>query len=183
MFDGVELNDLSPDKRAKLGIFLAFQYPFEIEGLPLRDFLRQAYNAWYAGTEKQIGIRAFNKLMEEKMALLDIDPSFADRHLNVGFSGGEKKRAEMLQLAVLQPRLVILDEIDSGLDVDALRSVGDCIRALRAENPAMTVLLITHYQRILQHITPDEVHVMQAGAITQSGDASLAEKVEAQGYK
>jgi Fe-S cluster assembly ATP-binding protein len=182
-FDGVELNELSPDKRAKLGIFLAFQYPFEIEGLPLRDFLRQAYNAWYGGTEKQIGIRAFNKLLEEKMALLGIDPLFADRHLNVGFSGGEKKRAEMLQLAVLQPRLVILDEIDSGLDVDALRSVGECLRVLRAENPSMAVLLITHYQRMLQHITPDTVHIMQKGAITQSGGPTLAEEVEAKGYK
>lgn len=182
-FNGENLLKLSVDERARKRIFLAFQYPFEIEGLPLKDFLRTAYNAWYAGTDKQIGLKAFNVLLEEKMALLKLDTSFVERAVNVGFSGGEKKQAEMLQMAVLEPRLAVLDEIDSGLDVDALKRVCASLQAIRTTNPDMAVIMITHYHRILQHITPNFVHVMQAGRLTRSGDARLALQIEDEGYE
>lgn len=178
-----DLLELAPDERARQRIFLAFQYPFEVEGLPLKDFLRTAYNAWYAGTDKQIGIKAFNALLEEKMALLKLDRAFVERSLNVGCSGGEKKQAEMLQMAVLAPRLAILDEIDSGLDIDALKRVCESVQIIKKENPDMAVVMITHYHRILQHIMPDFVHIMQAGKITRSGDAALALEIEADGYE
>jgi len=181
-FQGEKINGLSPDKRAGKGLFLAFQYPHEIEGVRFFDFLRQAYNALHAGTDKQCGIKAFKKLVDEKCTLLGIDSDFLDRSLNVGFSGGEKKRAEILQLAVLQPKLVILDEIDSGLDVDALRVVCDGIVHLKQSNPDMTFLVITHYSRILTYLKPDVVHVMNNGVITQSGDAALADRIEKNGY-
>jgi len=182
LFNGQDLLEMSVDGRARSGLFLAFQYPYEIEGLTFKDFLRQAYNAWYGGTEKQIGLKAFRRLLDEKMDLLGIDHSFVERSLNVGFSGGEKKRAEMLQMAVLQPRLVILDEIDSGLDVDALRNVAHCLQVIKKDQPDMGILLITHYQRILDHISPDYVHIMKQGRIARSGDAALAHEVETQGY-
>lgn len=181
--DGQDITGMEPDKRARNRIFLAFQYPLEVEGLPLRDFLRTAYNAWYAGTEKQIGLSAFNKLLQEKMALLGLDQSFVERSLNVGFSGGEKKQAEMLQMAVLEPRLAILDEIDSGLDVDALKRVCASLHAVKKAIPDMSVLVITHYHRILQHVTPDCVHVMQDGVLTRSGGPELALTIESQGYE
>lgn len=181
--NGQEIQDLSPDKRAQLGLFLAMQHPLEIEGVPYKDFLRQAYNALYDGTEHQLRIRDFHTMLLSRLALLNIDESFINRSLNVGFSGGEKKRAEMLQLAVLKPKLAILDEIDSGLDVDALKVVCKALAAVRAENPAMSVLLITHYPRILQYLVPDVVHIMQHGKIIKSGDATLAQEIEAIGFQ
>ncbi|MBY0352812.1 Fe-S cluster assembly ATPase SufC [Candidatus Babeliales bacterium] len=179
---GNELNDLSPDKRAKQGMFLAMQHPYEIDGVVYKDFLRQAYNALYDGTEKQLRIRDFHALLLSKVALLKMDPAFIDRFINVGFSGGEKKRAEILQLAVLQPKIAILDEIDSGLDIDALKVVCEGLRAVKHDNPDMAILMITHYQRILQYLTPDVVHVLRNGQIVKSGDATLADQLEAHGY-
>jgi Fe-S cluster assembly ATP-binding protein len=181
-FEGQDITEMPAHERARKGIFLAFQYPYEIEGLPLKDLLRTAYNAWYAATDKQIGIKAFNQLLEEKLLLLGLDRSFIERGVNVGFSGGEKKQAEMLQLAVLQPRLVILDEVDSGLDVDALRRVCAALKVVQGQSPEMAVVLITHYNRILEYIIPDQVHIMQEGLITQSGGAQLARDIEKVGY-
>lgn len=177
-----EINDLEPSQRAKLGMFLAFQYPLEVEGIRFIDFLRQAYNAIHGGTEKQIGLKAFKALVEEKMNLLKIEPDFIERSLNFGFSGGEKKRAEMLQLAVLQPKLAILDEIDSGLDIDALKTVCECLNIIKKDNPSISIILITHYQRILNHFKPDFVHVLQNGNVIKSGDATLAQELEHSGY-
>lgn len=182
-FMGAELSELSPDERAKRGLFLGMQNPHEIDGVPYKDFLRQAYNALYDGTDKQLRIRDFHKMLLSRLALLNMEESFINRSLNVGFSGGEKKRAEMLQLAVLQPKLAILDEIDSGLDVDALKIVCHSLASIRQENPAMSVLLITHYPRILDYIVPDEVHVMQRGQIVKSGSLALAHEVEAAGFQ
>jgi len=181
-FDGQDITHLSPDKRAKKGLFLGFQYPFEVEGVCLRDFLRQSYNALYGGTEKQLGLKAFKDMLEEKMALLAIEPTFIQRHVNVGCSGGEKKRAEILQLAVLAPKLAVLDEIDSGLDIDALTIVCAGIKRVKEDNPDMALLIITHYQRILKHLHPDIVHVVQEGSITVSGNKELAEELEQTGY-
>ncbi len=183
IFKNEKINELSPDKRAKLGMFLAMQHPYEVEGIPYKEFLRFAYNALYDGTDKQLRIKEFNQLLEKTLNLLKMDPAFADRSINVGFSGGEKKRAEILQLAILKPSLAILDEIDSGLDIDALRIVCEGIKAVKQENPSMAILLITHYQRILNYITPDTVHVMNNGVIAQTGDASLAQQLEKQGYE
>lgn len=183
VFQGHDLSDLAPDERAKLGIFLGMQNPYEIDGVPYKDFLRQAYNALYDGTDKQLRIRDFHKMLLDRLALLSMEESFINRSLNVGFSGGEKKRAEMLQLAVLQPRLAILDEIDSGLDVDALKIVCQSLAAVRQENPLMSVVLITHYPRILDYVVPDVVHVMQRGQIVKSGSVTLAREVEAAGFQ
>lgn len=171
------------DVRAKSGLFLAFQYPFEIQGVPFKDFLRQSYNALYADTDKQIGLKAFNQLVQQKMEALKMKPEFVERMVNVGFSGGEKKRAEVLQLAVLQPKLAILDEIDSGLDVDALRSVCEGLNAVKADDPSVSFLIVTHYQRILDYIKPDFVHIMQEGRIAKSGGPELALEVERVGYE
>ncbi len=181
-FNGESIVDLSPDKRAKKGIFLAMQHPLEIEGVTLKDFLRTAYNALYDGTEKQKRLKDFAEHLIRKLHLLGIDVSFAERSINVGFSGGEKKRAEMLQLAVLEPKLVILDEIDSGLDVDALKTVCQALNHINAENPSMAVLLITHYARILNYLQPQFVHVLQNGTITQSGGPELAHQIEEHGF-
>jgi len=174
-----DITQLSPEKRAKLGIFLAFQHPYAIPGVAVAIFLREAYQA-VTGTT--VGVKEFYTMLEAKMALLGMDSSLAQRSLNDGFSGGEKKRLEMLQMLVLNPSLVILDEIDSGLDVDALKLVAAGITAARAINPSMAVLIITHYPRILQYIHPDAVHVMSAGRITKSGDAGLAHQIEYEGY-
>ncbi len=176
-----DLESLSVDVRAKKGIFLAFQYPQEIEGVKLFDFLRQSYNAIYGGTDKQIGLKDFKKLVDTKLKLLNMNPDFVERFVNYGFSGGEKKKAEMLQLAVIQPKLAILDEIDSGLDIDALRAVCDVINVLKKES-SISFLVITHYKRILDYIKPDFVHILQDGVIVQSGDKSLATKLESYGY-
>jgi Fe-S cluster assembly ATP-binding protein len=168
---------LAPDERAKLGLFLSFQYPTAIPGVTMHNFLRTATKA-LRGDE--LPPREFRNLLTEQMARLKMDPSFATRYVNDGFSGGEKKRAEILQLGVLRPEIAILDETDSGLDVDALRTVAEGVEALRG--PDLGVLLITHYQRILNYITPDRVHVMYRGRIIKSGGAELALEIESSGY-
>ncbi|MFY9613934.1 MAG: Fe-S cluster assembly ATPase SufC [Candidatus Dormiibacterota bacterium] len=169
--------ELAPDERAKLGLFLSFQYPTAIPGVTMHNFLRTATKA-LKGDE--LPPREFRKLVSDQMERLKMDPSFATRYVNDGFSGGEKKRAEILQLGVLQPEIAILDETDSGLDVDALRTVAEGVEALRG--PDLGVLLITHYQRILNYITPDRVHVMYRGRIVKSGGADLALEIESNGY-
>jgi len=181
-FAGEVINDLSPDKRAKLGLFLGMQHPHEIEGVPYKDFLRQAYNALYDGTPWQMRIRDFHKMLLEQLDMLHMDHSFIDRSVNVGFSGGEKKRAEMLQVAVLKPKLVILDEIDSGLDIDALRQVSEALNKVREQQPDMAVILITHYQRILQYVKPNKVVLLRDGLIVKSGGQELVEQLEKTGY-
>ncbi len=189
---GRDILGLSPDKRARLGIFLAFQYPTAISGLSVASFLRTARNARMRGLDGEsdydpsdparggISMGQFRRLMREKMALLKLDDSFAGRYVNEGFSGGEKKRLEMLQMAILQPELAILDETDSGLDIDALRIVAEGVNAQL--NPDMGVLLITHYQRLLNYITPDYVHVLARGRILKSGGRDLALQLEEEGY-
>ena len=169
--------ELSPDERAKLGLFLSFQYPQEIPGLSVSNFLRTAYNAV---KPQQINVADFVKLLREKMKLLKVDESFSRRYLNEGFSGGEKKRTEILQMAVLQPDMAILDETDSGLDIDSLKIVAQGVNTLLG--PSMGVLIITHYQRILNYITPDRVHIMVKGRIVKSGGKELAHELEAKGY-
>lgn len=176
-FLGQNTNEMAPHKRAQLGLFLSFQYPQEIPGVSVSNFLRTALNAL---REQDISIPDFIKLIKEKMDLLKVDHSFMKRYLNEGFSGGEKKRVEILQMAVLQPKIAILDETDSGLDIDALKTVAEGVNALRG--PGLGVLLITHYQRILNYITPDKVHVLMDGKIVTSGGKDLALKIESQGY-
>jgi len=175
--NGEDVTNTSPDKRAKKGLFLSFQYPQEISGVSVSNFLRTALNA---KMEKPISVIDFHKLLQEKMKLLKVDKSFALRYLNEGFSGGEKKRMEILQMAVLQPKIGILDETDSGLDIDALRTVAIGINDLKG--PELGVLLITHYQRILNYITPDKVHIVMDGKIVKSGGKELALEVEEKGY-
>ncbi len=176
-YKGKNLLELSPDERAKLGIFLSFQYPQEIPGLSVSNFLRTAYNS--VKTD-QLNVPDFVKLLKDKMALLKIDDVFSRRYLNEGFSGGEKKRTEILQMAVLQPDMAILDETDSGLDIDSLKTVANGIKTLLG--PDLGVLIITHYQRILNYITPDVVHIMVKGRIVKSGGKELAHELEEKGY-
>jgi Fe-S cluster assembly ATP-binding protein len=183
LFDGKNINKLSPNERAKAGIFLAMQNPVEIEGVPLKQLLRTAYNAIYDGTTKQLRLAEFNKMLEQKLADLKIDSNFIERSTNVGFSGGEKKKSEILQMAVLQPKLAILDEIDSGLDVDALKVICAKINKLRQVMPELSILLITHYPRILEYLKPDFVHVMQDGQIIKSGTGQLAHEIEKLGFE
>lgn len=178
ILNGEDITELSPDKRAALGLFLSFQYPVEIEGVTLSNFLRTAYNS--INKEEQKSLPEFHKYLKEKMEELDIDRSFARRYLNKGFSGGEKKRAEILQMSVLQPKCIILDETDSGLDVDALRIVGEGVTKLR--NEERSFLVITHYERILRYIKPDHVHIMKEGQIVKSGGPELAKEIEEQGF-
>lgn len=181
--DGVDLEGVKPDQRARLGLFLAFQYPVSIPGVSVANFLRTAINSRRrAGNplDKGIPIPEFRKMLKAKMELLQMSSEFAGRYLNDGFSGGEKKRAEILQMAVLQPAVAILDETDSGLDIDALRIVAGGIDALAG--PEVGILLITHYQRILDYIKPQFVHVMFAGRIVESGGADLALQLERDGY-
>lgn len=180
---GTVVNDLSPDKRAKLGLFLAMQQPYEIEGVPLKDFLRQAYNVLYDGTSQQLTLKQFNNHLNDKLALLDMDFDYITRPINVGFSGGEKKRAEMLQLAVLQPKIVLLDEIDSGLDVDALKVVLKALNTIKNEQSSMAILMITHNPRLFDFFVPYKVHVMQEGKIIASGGKELIEDIEQYGFK
>jgi len=183
LFNGQDLEDLEPDERARLGLFLAFQYPVAIPGVSLANFLRSAINARLRADnpdEKGISIPKFRKMLKEKMDLLQMPHEFAGRYLNEGFSGGEKKRAEILQLAVLEPEIAVLDETDSGLDIDALRIVASGVDALAG--PELGVLIITHYQRILNYIKPDHVHIMLDGRIVESGGADLAEHLEEHGY-
>lgn len=182
-FKGQNILELEPDERSRLGIFLAFQYPVAIPGVTVANFLRTAINARRRAEnpeDKGVPIPEFRKLLKSKMELLKMDSAFAGRYLNDGFSGGEKKRAEILQMAMLQPEIAILDETDSGLDIDALRIVAEGVNALRSKD--LGVLVITHYQRILNYITPDFVHIMLGGRIVESGDADLALHLEEHGY-
>lgn len=183
-FKGQNILELEPDERSRLGLFLAFQYPVAIPGVTVANFLRTALNARRKANnpeDKGIPILEFRKLLKEKMELLKMDAAFAGRYLNEGFSGGEKKRAEILQMAVLQPEICILDETDSGLDIDALRIVSEGVNALRSQN--LGVLVITHYQRILNYIKPDFVHIMMGGRIVESGGSDLALHLEEHGYE
>ncbi len=175
--EGNDLLKMTPDERARNGMFLAFQYPSEVPGVTVDNFLRVAYNAV---KKEELSIWEFRNLLKEKMEFLHIDESFSGRYLNEGFSGGEKKRNEILQMAILQPKLAVLDETDSGLDIDALQIVAKGVNELLPEDSS--VLVITHYQRILRYIKPDYVHVMIDGRIVESGGGELAEKLEEQGY-
>jgi Fe-S cluster assembly ATP-binding protein len=189
---GRDILKLSPDKRSRLGMFLAFQYPTAVPGLSVASFIRSALNAKLQGIDKNpdidptdaikggVSMMDFRKKMREKLAMLRMDESFASRYVNEGFSGGEKKRLEMLQMAMLEPQMAILDETDSGLDIDALRVVADGVNAML--NPDLGILLITHYQRLLNYITPDFVHVLAQGRIVKSGGKDLALRLEEQGY-
>ncbi len=184
LIDEVNVLDLEPDARSRLGLFLAFQYPISIPGVTVANFLRTAMNSRRRAEhpeDKGIAIPEFRRMLKEKMELLKMDPSFAARYLNEGFSGGEKKRAEILQMAVLKPRFAILDETDSGLDIDALRIVSEGVNTLRGAD--LGVLLITHYQRILNYIKPDVVHVMMDGRIVELGGPELALHLEEHGYE
>jgi Fe-S cluster assembly ATP-binding protein len=183
IFKGQNVLELEPDERARLGMFLAFQYPVSIPGVTVANFLRTAINARRRAVnpeDKGVPIPEFRKMLKEKMSLLKVDQAFAGRYLNEGFSGGEKKRAEVLQMAVLKPEIAILDETDSGLDIDALKVVSEGVNTLRGAE--IGILVITHYQRILNYIKPDVVHVMMNGRIVQSGGADLALRLEEQGY-
>ncbi|MCZ7554020.1 MAG: Fe-S cluster assembly ATPase SufC [Anaerolineales bacterium] len=182
-FKGQNILELEPDERAHLGLFLAFQYPVAIPGVSVANFLRAAINANRKATNpeyKGIPVPEFRKLLKERMDLLRMDHAFAGRYLNEGFSGGEKKRAEVLQMAALKPEIAVMDETDSGLDIDALRIVSDGVNALRG--PELGVLVITHYQRILNYIKPGHVHIMLDGRIVESGGADLALHLEEHGY-
>jgi Fe-S cluster assembly ATP-binding protein len=182
-FKGQNLLELEPDERSRLGIFLAFQYPISISGVTVANFLRTAINARRRAVNKEdkgIPIPEFRKLLKERMEMLKMDQAFAGRYLNEGFSGGEKKRAEILQMATLKPEIAILDETDSGLDIDALRVVSEGVNTLTG--PDLGVLVITHYQRLLNYIKPHYVHVMMGGRIVESGDADLALSLEEHGY-
>lgn len=180
-YRGESILDWEADERAREGLFLAFQYPSEISGISINNFLKTALDE-RSEDDEEMDVMEFQKLLKSKMELLDIDPSFATRYLNQGFSGGEKKRAEILQMAVLEPELAILDETDSGLDIDALRVVADGIKTVREEGQEMGIVLITHYQRILDYIEPDRVHVIMDGRMVTSGDAQLARDLEEKGY-
>jgi Fe-S cluster assembly ATP-binding protein len=183
LFKGQNVLELEPDQRSHLGMFLAFQYPVAIPGVSVANFLRTAINSHRKAKDaedKGISIPEFRKLLKEKMDLLKMDHNFAGRYLNDGFSGGEKKRAEILQMATLNPEVAILDETDSGLDIDALRNVAEGVEALRG--PKFSALVITHYQRLLNYIKPDVVHVMFNGRIAETGGPELALQLEERGY-
>lgn len=183
IFDGQDVLELEPDERSRLGLFLAFQYPTVVPGVTVANFLRAAINARRKDVnpdDKGISIPEFRKLLTGKMNFLKVDNSFAARYLNEGFSGGEKKRAEILQMAVLEPKIAILDETDSGLDIDALRVVADGVNSLIG--PDLGVLVITHYEQFLNYIRPQFVHIMFEGRIVEEGGFDLAEKIQAQGY-
>ena len=182
-FKDKDILELDPDERSRLGLFLAFQYPVAIPGVTVANFLRSAVNARRRAEnpeDKGVPIPEFRKMLKEQMSLLKMDHNFAGRYLNDGFSGGEKKRAEILQMAVLKPEIAILDETDSGLDIDALRVVADGVNALMSND--MGVLVITHYQRLLNYIKPHFVHIMLDGKIVESGGPDLALHLEEQGY-
>ncbi len=183
LFDGKDVLSLSVDERSRQGFFLAFQYPVTISGVTIANFLRMAINARRKAAnplDKGIPIVEFRKMLRQRMEFLKMDPAFAGRYLNDGFSGGEKKRAEILQMATLKPAMAILDETDSGLDIDALRIVSEGVNALRS--PDLGVLVITHYQRMLNYIKPDVVHVMVDGRIVKTGGPELALLLEEKGY-
>jgi Fe-S cluster assembly ATP-binding protein len=180
-FNGIDLNDLKIEERAQKGIFLAFQYPLEIPGVNTNNFLRTSLNSVRkARGEKELDTLTFLKLIKEKAKELNIDEKFLSRQLNVGFSGGEKKKNEILQMKLLEPKLSILDETDSGLDIDALRIVADGVNSYK--NKENSFLIITHYQRLLDYIKPDFIHVLSAGKIIKTGNADLGEQLEKTGY-
>jgi Fe-S cluster assembly ATP-binding protein len=181
LLDDEDISGLKPDERSRKGLFLSFQYPIEIPGVTVANFLRTAMNS---GKEKkeQLKMIEFMKLLHEKMDLLDIPKAFASRYLNEGFSGGEKKKMEILQMAMLNPKVAVLDETDSGLDIDALRKVCESINTLKKINPELTLLIITHYQRMLNYIKPDKVCVLVDGQILKCGGAELALELEQNGY-
>jgi Fe-S cluster assembly ATP-binding protein len=176
-FEGENVLELEPDERAKMGMFLAFQYPSEVPGVSVANFLRTAVNSV---REEELSPMEMYKLLQEKMAVMRMDPKFAERYLNEGFSGGEKKRNEILQMLMLEPRLAIMDETDSGLDIDALQVVARGVNEMRG--PDFSAVVITHYQRILRYIEPDRVHVMLDGRLVTSGGKELAEELEEKGY-
>jgi len=183
IFKGFNILELKPDERSRLGIFLAFQYPVAISGVSVANFLRTAINSRRKAInpeDKGISVPEFRKMIKERMDILKMDHTFAGRYLNEGFSGGEKKRAEILQMAVLKPEIAILDETDSGLDIDALRIVSEGVNTLGG--PDMGVLVITHYQRILNYVKPEFVHIMLGGRIVESGGSELATHLEEHGY-
>jgi Fe-S cluster assembly ATP-binding protein len=178
VLNGEDLTEADPDERARAGIFMAFQYPATIPGVSVANFMRLAVNA---GREEPIRVKEFGALLRKNMEMLKIDPQFTKRYLNEGFSGGEKKRAEILQLAMLRPEIAVLDETDSGLDIDALRIVSDGVNELRG--PDLGALIITHYTRILRYVRPEFVHIMLDGRIVREGGPELADKLEAEGYE
>ena len=182
-YQNQDLLDMDPEDRAREGVFMAFQYPVELPGVLTTYFLRTAYNSMreHRG-EKPASVREFTKILKERAELLDYDESFLQRSVNEGFSGGEKKRNEIFQMAVLEPKLAILDETDSGLDIDALQIVADGVNRLMQEDSSRSIILITHYQRLLNYIIPDHVHVMLDGKIVRSGDKALALELEDKGY-
>jgi Fe-S cluster assembly ATP-binding protein len=185
IFGGQDLLELGADERSRAGLFLAFQYPVAVPGVTVANFLRQSINARRKAEnpeDKGISIPAFRRLLKQKMTEFNVDHKFAGRYLNDGFSGGEKKRAEILQMAVLEPKIAIMDETDSGLDIDALKVVSDGANRLKQELD-MGMLVITHYQRLLNYITPDYVHVMLEGRIVESGGPELAHELEEKGYE
>lgn len=179
LLDGQNILELEVDERARLGLFLAMQYPSEIAGITNAEFMRAAINA-KRDEDNKMSVMEFIKKLDEKMALLNMPEEMAERYLNEGFSGGEKKRNEILQLMMLEPTFAILDEIDSGLDIDALKVVAKGVNEMRGDN--FGSLIITHYQRLLNYITPDVVHIMMDGRVVMTGDASLAKRLEAEGY-
>jgi Fe-S cluster assembly ATP-binding protein len=181
LFRGESVLDMEPDERAKAGIFLAFQYPVEIPGVSIANFLRTALNS---RREEEIDVFDFSEMLTEKMEMLEMDVAFAERSVNEGFSGGEKKRNEILQLAMLEPTLAVMDETDSGLDIDALKVVSAGINKIKTQHQTdMSILLITHYQRMLNYVKPDFVHVMVDGRIIRSGGPELALELEEKGYE
>ena len=181
-FKGQSLMDLEPDERAKLGVFLGFQYPVEVPGVTNGSFLRLAYNTVQGARGKdELDPLEFDDFIQSKLSLLGMDASFLERSLNDGFSGGEKKRNEILQMAILEPTLAILDETDSGLDIDALRVVANGVNTLHGDSDA--VVLVTHYQRLLNYIEPDFIHVVDGGRVIKTGDKSLAHELESRGYE
>ncbi|MDA0734254.1 MAG: Fe-S cluster assembly ATPase SufC [Chloroflexi bacterium] len=181
MYQGQDLLALPPEERARAGVFLAFQYPLELPGVRAWQFLKAAIDARrHHNGEEDMTARDFDRLLKEKIAMVEIDPELAKRNVNEGFSGGEKKRNEILQMAMLEPKLALLDETDSGLDIDALRIVSEGVNKLR--NPENAVVLVTHYQRILNYITPDYVHVLLDGRMVRSGGPELAHELEEKGY-
>ncbi|MDA0748216.1 MAG: Fe-S cluster assembly ATPase SufC [bacterium] len=183
LYEGEDLLELAPEERAQAGVFLAFQYPVEIPGVNSAYFLRTALNEIRkARGEEELDAMDFLALSKEKLKLVEMDESFLSRSVNAGFSGGEKKRHEILQMAVLDPRLAILDETDSGLDIDALRIVANGVNTLHEHNPDNAVIVVTHYQRLLDYIVPDFVHVLMKGRIVKSGGKDLALKLEKEGY-
>jgi Fe-S cluster assembly ATP-binding protein len=187
-YRGENVLELEPEERSRLGIFLAFQYPVSVAGVTVANFMRAAVNAHRAEEGRDpkatsIPVAQFRKMMQERMQLLEMSPDFTRRYLNEGFSGGEKKRLEILQMAMLQPHMAVMDETDSGLDIDALRIVANGVNTVKQQNPDMGVLVITHYQRLLNYIKPDFVHVLMDGRIVREGGPELALELEEKGYE